>query len=370
MSDSSLIEAAVCRTFNQPLVIEKIRLAPPGPGEVRVKIEATAICHSDIFYMEGAWGGELPAVYGHEAAGRITAIGPNVSAYKPGDRVLVTLIRSCGGCVPCQHGRPVLCETSFPLDKKSPLQDINDNPVTHGLRTAAFAQETTVDQSQLVLLPDDIKPEVAALLSCGVITGVGAVTNSAQMPAGSIAAVIGCGGVGLNAVQGAFLAGASQVLAIDVNPDKLKSAKLFGATDVFAPDEGLRKAIKAATSGRMADYVFVTVGVRAAMDQAMRIAGRGGSIVMVGMPPTGVMAEYDPSILASLGHRIIGSKMGDTVLGIDVPRLITLYQQGRLRLDDLITARFPLSEINTAIDQVRQGQALRNVIMFGDQGQG
>ena len=199
------MKAAVCREHGKPLVIETIELDAPQAGEVKIKLAACAICHSDIIFMDGGWGGEVPAVYGHEAAGVVDVIGPGVTAVKPGDHVVVTLIRSCGHCFYCARGDQHICETRFPLDANSPLHDKNGEDIVHGLRTGAFAEYVVVEQSQIVPIPEEISFECASLLACGVITGLGAVVNTARVPAGSTVVVIGTGGVGLNSVQGATL---------------------------------------------------------------------------------------------------------------------------------------------------------------------
>lgn len=359
------MKAAVCRTFGEALTIEDITLDPPREGEVQVKLGACAICHSDILYMDGAWGGALPAIYGHEAAGVVEAVGPGVSRAKPGDRVLVTLLRSCGECLHCGQGELSLCDASFPIGEDGRLHTPDGAPVEQGLRTGAFAEQVVVEQSQVMPIPADMPLDVASLLSCGVITGFGAVTNSARMPVGSSAVVIGTGGVGLNSVQGAALSGAGAVIALDLSDDKLEAAKDFGATHRINPGrEDAAAAVRALTDGRGADYVFVTVGAKAALDQGLALTRRGGTLVIVGMTAEGVTWDISPLAIADGAQRIIGSKMGSTRLTVDIPPLIALYQQGRLKLDSLISGRYRLDEINEAIDSARRGEALRNVIVF------
>jgi Zn-dependent alcohol dehydrogenase len=358
-------QAAVCRAFGAPLTIETVDLAAPGPGEVLVKIAACAICHSDIFYMDGAWGGGLPAVYGHEAAGVIEAVGPGVTRLKAGDHVVATLIRNCGFCRSCAEGAPVFCEEVFPLDRQTPLRDAAGNPLVHGLRTGAFAERIVVDASQAVAIPPDVPLDSAALIACGVLTGMGAVVNTADVKAGSSVVVIGCGGVGLNSIQGASLAGASPIIAIDVEPGKLVAALGFGATHTInARAENVVERTAELTAGRKADWVFVTVGVNGAAEQAVSLMKRNGATVLVGMPPSGVTATIDPSSLAADGQRILGSKMGSARPLIDVPRIVALYREGRLKLDELISGRYRLEAINEAVASSRSGAALRNVIVF------
>lgn len=359
------MKAAVCREFGAPLVIEELTLAEPAANEVKVKMVATAICHSDITYAEGGWGGTLPAVYGHEGAGVVEAVGPGVTSVSVGDHVVVTLIRSCGKCHGCVQGKPVTCEASFPLDATSPLTDASGASVVHGLRTAAFAEHTVVHESQLVAVPKDIPHAVASLLACGVITGFGAVTNTAKVEPGSHVVVFGTGGVGLNAVQGAHVSGARTVIAVDISDSKLEAALTFGATHVVnsMTDDVVAK-VRELTDGRGADYVFVTVGAKAAFDASYSLLAKAGSVVLVGMPANGVMSEIDPGTLAAYSQNILGSKMGGSRISIDIPNLIALYQQGRVKLDELVSGTYPLEQINEAMASVKRGEALRNVIVF------
>ncbi|MDA8253786.1 MAG: Zn-dependent alcohol dehydrogenase [Rhodospirillales bacterium] len=361
------MKAAVCRAFGEKLTIEEVDLAPPRAGEVRVRLAACAICHSDILFADGAWGGTLPAVYGHEAAGIVEEVGAGVAHLKPGDHAVVTLIRSCGHCPACSRGAPVRCETTFPLDAQSPLTvRATGETLTHGLRTAAFAEQVVVEASQAVAIPHDVPLDCAALLACGVLTGAGAVLNTAAVRTGDSVVVIGTGGVGLNAVQGAALVGAAPIIALDLSASKREAALRFGATHAADPAaDDVAGFIRSVNGGRLADYVFVTVGAKAAMQQATQLLARGGAAVIVGMPASGVMASYDPGWLAADEQRILGSRMGSARVRIDIPHLLAAYQDGRLKLDELITARYKLEQINEAIDAVKRGTALRNVIVFG-----
>ena len=356
------IRAAICHEFGQPLTVETVELRAPGPGEVEVKLDACAICHSDLTYIDGGWGGTLPAVYGHEAAGTVSAVGAGVEGFETGSKVLVTLIRSCGRCPTCAGGRPVLCTN--PAMPGSPLSMADGGPLEQGLKTAAFAERVVVEQSQLAPLPDGVPMEAAALLSCGVITGIGAAVNTARIRPGEVVVVIGAGGVGLNAIQGARLAGAARIIAVDTLPEKLDAAKQFGATDgILASDPKPWSAAKK-IAGRGADAVLVTVGAIPVYDTAARYLGPGGRLVAVGMPHSGASSTYEPVILAATGQRLEGSLMGDTVLVRDIPWLADLYLQGRLQLDELISGRWTLDQINEAIADTRTGAARRNVIVF------
>jgi S-(hydroxymethyl)glutathione dehydrogenase / alcohol dehydrogenase len=361
------MKAAVCREFGQPLVIEEVKLAPPGAGEVKVKLSACAICHSDIIFMDGGWGGNLPQIFGHEASGTVTAIGEGVKNTKPGDKVIVTLIRSCGHCATCESGEPYICSTPYPQDSTQQISGSAGEKIFKGLKTGGFAEYAVVDQSQIVIIPDSVPMDSASLLSCGVITGLGAVVNTASVPFGSSVGIIGCGGVGLNAVQGAALVGANPILAIDLIDAKLKTALDFGATHISNPlTAKVKEDALSITSGAGLDYVFVAAGNIKAFEQGLELLSLSGTMVLVGMPPNGHSLDVDVGTVANNGQKILGSKMGSTRLRVDIPRLIDLYVQGRLKLDELVTKRYPLEQINEAVDAVRQDKALRNVIIFDE----
>ncbi len=362
-----MVRAAVCRDFGAPLSIEEIVVAGAEAGQVKVAVRACAICHSDIHFAEGAWGGALPAVYGHEAAGEVIEVGVGVTHVSVGDHVVVSLIRCCGGCPHCSRGMPANCTGEFSIDSGQPLADSDGHPLMQGLKTGTFAEEAVVDASQVIAIPKGIPMASAALLGCGVITGFGAVTNTANIETGSDVVVIGCGGVGLNVVQGASIAGAASVIAVDLAADKLLTAREFGATGgVLAGDPGAPAQVRALTLGRGADYVFVAVGVKAAIEQAFDLIAPGGAVVLVGLTASGVTIDFDSVTVAALNQRVLGSKMGSGRLPIDIPILVGLYLDGRLKLDELVSATYPLEEINQAIAAVKRGEARRNVIVFGE----
>ena len=361
------MKAAVCHEHGKPLVIEDVEIGEVTGSQVKIKVGACAICHSDIHYAEGAWGGRLPAIYGHEAAGVVEQVGPDVVAIAPGDRVIVTLIRSCGHCYYCEQGEPVMCGESKAEDPTDLLKLSDGTEVTQGLKTAAFAEWVIVEESQTAKLPESMPLDVASLMACGVITGVGAAINTAEIEPGSNVVVVGVGGVGLNAVQGAAIAGAKTIIAVDVEDSKLVQAKTFGATHgLNAATEKITREIRALTDGRGADYVLVSVGAKPAIDISYRFIRRGGTVVIVGMPAIGVQSEFDPLALASQVQTIKGSFMGQTRLREDIPWLLSLYQQGRLKLDELVTNRYPLEQINEAIEDTLAGQSLRNVLIIDD----
>jgi Zn-dependent alcohol dehydrogenase len=358
------VRAAVCREFGSRLTVEQLTLADPGPGEVLVRVDAVAICHSDVSYTDGEWGGDLPAVWGHEAAGEIVAVGNGVG-FEPGQRVVVTLIRSCGECARCQRGAEVACSETFALDTTTPLTDADGLSVGHGMRTAAFADHVVVHNSQIVPVEGEISATSASLLACGVITGVGAVLNTAAVAPGSTVVVLGCGGVGLNVVQGAAIAKAATIIASDLQAAKLDLAIHLGATHAIDPSaDDITTLVAELTDGKMADYVFIATGAPAALASAAQLVGTMGAIVVVGMPATGVSGHFDPGALAARNQRILGSKMGTSVIARDIPALIAKYQDGKLELDGLVSRTFPLDDINEAMDEVRSGAALRNVIVF------
>ena len=358
-----IIKAAVAHAFGDPLVIQDVDLRGPLGSEVEVTLEAVAICHSDISFAEGAWGGSLPAVYGHEAAGRVTATGDRVRGLSVGDPVVVTLIRACGTCPSCCGGKPTTCETPYDGDH-GPLKTVEGGKLHQAMAAGAFAEKVVVEAAQVVKIGEDIPMASASLIACGVITGVGAVVNAANLRAGQDVVVIGAGGVGLNAIQGARIAGARRIVAVDMSDEKLAIAKEFGATDGVLATQAKpwRAAIKA--MGRGADAVIVTVGAVAAYDVAPRYLANSGKVIMVGMPHSGAFSSFEPVNLAAMGQGMIGSKMGDVVIQRDIPWMVDLYQQGRLKLDELISGTWSLDQINEAIADTKTGAARRNVIVF------
>ncbi len=347
------------------MAIEEVHLAAPRRGEVLVRVAACAVCHSDVLALDGAWSGSLPAVFGHEAAGIVEEVGPGVDRVRPGDHVVVTLVRHCGTCHACARGEPPLCEARFPLDEQSPLAAADGELIRQGIRTGAFAECVVVDASQAVPIPRAVPLDRASLLACGVITGLGAVLNVAAVRPGSRVATIGTGGVGLNCVQGAALCGATTNIAIDLSDEKLAAARIFGADQTINPArEDAREAVFSITGGRGADYVFIAAGSARAMEQGATLLRRGGTLVIVGMTAEGVKVHFEAVDIADNALRILGSKMGSVRPQIDVPMLAEWYLAGRLKLDELISRRYPLGEINAALDDMRAGAALRNVITF------
>lgn len=341
-------------------------LRPPRADEVRVKVAATAICHSDLHDIKGDFGGGLPFVGGHETAGYVEEVGAGVTAVKPGDPVIVSLLERCGECFYCMTGKPYFCETKVTYDVRGTLTNAAGQEVIQKARVGGFAEQVLVHESQLVKIPADLSKDVASLIACGVTTGFGAVVNRAKVPPLSSVVVIGVGGVGLNSVQGALTCGANPIIAVDVLESKLGRAQEFGATHgVNAAKTDSVEAVKALTGGRGADYVFVTVGSSAALQQAIAMLARRGTAVMVGLPPA-----TDPPVslaafeLAVTEKAVTGGFMGSICPQVDIPAIIALYKAGRYKLDELIAGRYPLDKINEAIASSTSGEALRNVIVF------
>ncbi len=366
MSDLGIaVRAAVFRRLGEPLSLEEIVVDAPHEGEVRVRLAACAICHSDLSFLKGEWKGSLPAVLGHEAAGVVEEVGPGAVGLELGDHVVVTLVRHCGRCYLCAGGEPALCRTPLPIDGRHVLRSRDGEPIKQGLRTGGFAEQVTVHASQVVPIPREVPLDRACLLACGVLTGVGAVTRTAGARAGDSVVVIGVGGVGMGSVLGARLVGAHPIVAVDVAQERLARALALGATHGLDPaGVDLAEAVRDLTGGRGADYVVVAAGAKAAIEEGFRLTRRGGTLVVAGMPPEGVTIELDPLDLAHDGRRVLGSKMGSARPAVDIPWLASLYLQGRLELDELISGRYPLERIEEAVRLSLEGRGLRHVIVF------
>lgn len=361
----SPMKAAVCQEFAAPLSVEDVVLDAPREGEVRVRVGACGICHSDITFMDGLWGGQLPAVYGHEVAGVVVATGPGVEALEPGDHVVVTLVRTCGKCFYCRRETPTQCEGHFAIDERAVLKTGGGARVTQGVRVGGFAEAVTVHSSQAIAIPKSVPLESACLLSCAVATGMGAVRNTARVEAGASVAVVGAGGVGINSVQAARIVGASPVIAIDVSDSRLEAACRLGATHaVNSSQPDTVEAVKALTADRGADYVIITSGNPAAIELGLRLARRAGTVVLVGMTASGQTVPINPGDVADAAVRILGCKLGDIRPAEDIAMLIDLYLTGKLKLDELVTARYSLDRVNDAIATARRGDGLRTVIQM------
>jgi S-(hydroxymethyl)glutathione dehydrogenase/alcohol dehydrogenase len=356
------VKGAVLYGVNQPLVIEDIELDEPQANEVLIKTSATGVCHSDLHFMEGKWMYPLPVVLGHESAGVVEKVGEGVTNVKPGDRVVVAFVQSCGSCDRCITGRPNLCSNAAARPGRVLL---NGNPIMQFAGMSAFADYQLVSSTACVHVPDDVPMEVAALVGCSVMTGVGAVTNTVKMPVGSTVAVVGCGGVGLNVIQGAALAGASRIIAVDLVESKLAAAREFGATDVVDGSKGDAIAQVQGLTGGGVDYAFEAIGLMKTAQQCFEMVKRGGTAVVVGMLPLAEELTIPNAGMSFLGEKgIVGSFYGSTRQTYDMPWLMQLYRQKRLKIDELITRRYELGQINEAYDALKGGEVNRSVIMF------
>lgn len=363
------IKAAVCREFGQPLSVEHILLDPPKKDEVQVDIEVCSICHSDIMAIDGHWNVALPGVFGHEAVGHVSAVGDTVSGLSVGDRVVLSLIRFCGRCYFCQNGDLSFCETSFDIARQSPLRLPDGTRLLQGLKVAAFAEKAVVHESQCIRVDSEVSGDVACTLSCGVMTGMGATTRTSPVSAGAAVVVVGAGGVGVNCIQGAALAGAHPIIALDVLDEKLDMARQFGASHTFnakMDTAELASQVKALTHGRGADLVFVSVGASAAIESAVDLVRNGGKVVVAGIPGHSEVVQFAARIFGGRGVSVIGSKMGSARPQVDVPRLVELYRANKLELDGLISQHYALTDINEALDAARSGSSLKNIVVCGD----
>ena len=359
------MKAAVLYDYNTPLKIEDLELAEPGDGEVLIKLMAAGVCHSDWHIVKGEWTRHpLPIVLGHEGAGVVEAVGPNVSTVNRGDHVILTMMANCGRCVMCQRGWPHLCDR--PLAPSSrPLLGDTGTPVDQLTGLGTFGTHTVVPEVAAVRIDEDVPFAQAALLGCGVVTGVGAAINTARVQPGASVAVFGCGGVGLNCMQGSAIAGASTIIAVDLLDGKLELAREFGATHtVNASREDPVDRIKELTGGAGVDYAFEAIGlVEAPFVQSILCTRNRGLTVWVGHAPDNTAVSIDAKALA-YEKMVMGSLYGSARPQVEFPRLLDLYKAGKLKLDELVSRRFPLDEINTAFDVLGKGEVARSVIIF------
>ncbi len=354
----------------RPLVIDELELAPPGPGEVLVRIRAAGLCHSDLSVINGDRPRPTPMALGHEAAGEVEALGDGVTDLAVGDHVVLVFVPSCGHCLPCAEGRPALCEPAAAANGAGTLLSgarrlsRNGQPVHHHLGCSAFAEHATVSRRSLVKIDPALPFDEAALFGCAVLTGVGAVVNTAKVPAGASVAVVGLGGVGLAALIGAVAVGASRVVAIDLARDKLDTARALGATDVFdAAAADCVDAVRAATAGGV-DFAFEFAGAVKAMELAYRITRRGGTTVTAGLPPPSAALPLPLVNLVAEERTVKGSYIGTCVPVRDLSRYIALHRQGRLPVRRLLSGTLQLEQINEGFDRLREGRAIRQVVLL------
>ena len=357
-------------TTTRPLAIEEVELQPPQAGEVLVRIAAAGLCHSDLSVINGDRPRPTPMLLGHEAAGVVEEIGPGVHDLAKGDHVVLVFVPSCGHCLPCFEGRPALCEPGAASNTAGALLSggrrlfREGSSINHHMGCSAFAQYAVVSRRSLVKVDPEVPLEDAALFGCAVLTGVGAVVNTARIPMGATVAVIGLGGVGLAALLGAIAAGASRIVAIDLAADKRELARSLGATDVFdggAPDAA--DAIREATRGGV-EYAFEFAGSVRAMELAYRITRRGGTTVTAGLPPPTATFAVPHVNLVAEERTVKGSYIGTCVPARDLPRYVALYRLGRLPVEKLLTHRLALEDINAGFERLREGKAVRQVVTF------
>ena len=363
------MKAAVLYEKFQPLVVEELTLDAPGPREALVKLAASGVCHSDLHYLKGDREHAMPVVLGHEGAGIVEEVGPGVTYAKPDDHVVLSFVPSCGQCLYCIKGRQNLCEARYGmrgamLDGTRRLHK-GQQEINHFNGLSTFGEYAVVPEDSLVLVREDAPLEKVALIGCGVPTGVGAVIHTAKVRPGSKVVVIGAGGVGLNVLQGAALAGADTIIAVDIHGSKLEHSLQFGATHlVNGATEDVVEAVRDVTNGEMADYAFEVIGSTLAINQALATTKRGGVTVVVGVTPAGAELTIDPDFLHQ-DRILMGCTYGSCYPRADMPMLVDLYMSRKLKLDELISRTFKLEEINTAFDLLDQGEVARSIIRYG-----
>jgi S-(hydroxymethyl)glutathione dehydrogenase/alcohol dehydrogenase len=354
------MRGVILREVGKPVeVSDELTLRRPGPGEIRVRIRAAGVCHSDLSMCNGTLPARLPLVPGHEGAGEVVELGPGVTGPAPGTHVILSWIPPCGECYFCLGGQPNLCVSA--RGTAAPTLSAGGEQVHAALGVGVFAEETVVDARAAIPIPDDVPFDVAAVVGCAVLTGVGAVVNTARVRPGSSVVVIGCGGVGLNVIQGARLAGAAPVLAVDRFPDKLEAARRFGATDVTTPD-GLGDAIKELTEGRGFDYAFEVVGRSATIRQTWQATRRGGTTVVVGAGSAEDPVSFSAAELFATERRLLGCLYGSGDVRTDFGRLLRLWQAGRIDLSGLISRRITLDEVGEAFTAMESGDVIRSLV--------
>jgi S-(hydroxymethyl)glutathione dehydrogenase/alcohol dehydrogenase len=359
------MKAAVLREVGKPLQIEEVKINKPGPHEVLIRTAAAGVCHSDLHFIEGSYPHPLPAVLGHESAGVVEAVGPEVRTVKPGDHVITCLSAFCGHCEFCLGGRMSLCvspETKRAPDEEPRLSS-DKGPMLQYLNLSSFAEQMLIHEHACVAIRPDMPLDRAALIGCGVMTGVGAVFHTSKVQPGETVAVIGLGGVGLAAVNGAAIAGASRIIGIDMSPGKENMAKAFGCTDfICAKDKDVVKEVIELTKGGV-HHSFEAIGLAKTAEQSFNMLRRGGTANIIGMIPVGQTVNLMGA--AFLGEkRIQGSLMGSNRFPVDMPRLVDFYMAGKLKLDDMISRRLPIEEVNSAFDEMKRGEVARSVIVF------
>ena len=359
------MKAALLRAYGDKLEIADVDLADPAPNQVRVRIAASGVCHSDLSIQNGSMPYPVPCVLGHEGAGVVEAVGDAVTRVQLGDHVVISWIPPCRSCFFCLNGQPVLCDRGWAESFAAPYGSVDGAPVQCGMGTATFAEATLVLERSVVPIDAAVPLEVAALIGCGVTTGVGAVLNTARVVPGSSVAVIGCGGVGLSAVMGAVVAGAARVVAVDTMPHKLELAGRLGATDLVDGSAGDPvAAVRELTGGRGVDYGFEVVGRSPTIRQAFEMTRRGGTVTVVGAGRADDIVSFNAMELFLDAKAMLGCVYGSADPDRDFPRLLDLWRAGRLPVEQLITRRIALEDVNDAFAAMVAGEVARSVIVF------
>ncbi len=363
------MRAAVLYSFNEPFKVEKVELQAPRQGEVMVKLAASGVCHSDLSIQRGILPMPPPIIIGHEGAGTIETVGAGVTSVKKGDHVILTWLYSCGRCRDCGRGKPHLCDTAAMATMTGAMYDgttrftVGGDEMRHWC--GSFSEYTVVPEQAVIPIRADVPLESACLVGCGVMTGVGAAMNTAKVEPGDHVAVIGCGGVGLNVIQGAAICGAEKIIAVDLVDKKLQMAKQFGATHTVNPKQGdMVDQIRSFTDGKGVDFAFEVVGNVTVIQQAFQSVRRGGKLVAVGVPAFGSEVSF-PAVVFPLEEKgVIGSYYGSPRFRFDMPRILDLYMAKKLKLDELVSRKLPLDQINTAMEIMEQGEVARSVIVY------
>ena len=363
-----MVKAAVLYGFGEPLKVESVRLKAPRADEVVVKMVASGVCHSDLSVQQAKLPVPPPVVLGHEGAGIVEEVGSGVTHVKPGDHVILSWVANCGECHYCAKGTPHLCDlsTQAMMMGQEAVFEKDGVEITRMAGVGSFAERSVVRATACVKIADDIPLDRACLVGCGIMTGVGAAVNTAKVQPGQTVAVFGCGGVGLNTIQGAALCGASRIIAVDLNPKKLEMAKQFGATDVINASGAVDApmVVKELTGGLGVDYAFEVVGVPALIAQAFQALKRGGRVVVVGVPAMGSDVSIPGFSIPLEEKSVIGSLYGSANMKRDMPLLCDLYQRGRLKIDELISRRIKLEDVNEAFAAMEKGEVARSVIIY------
>jgi S-(hydroxymethyl)glutathione dehydrogenase/alcohol dehydrogenase len=363
-----MVRGAVLYNFNEALSVDSLELKAPRADEVVVKMAASGVCHSDLSVQQMKLPFPPPVVLGHEGAGIVEEVGKDVSTLKPGDHVVLSWVEACGRCHYCVAGTVHLCDRSQQglMTGEENVFKKNGTEIARMAGVGSFAERTVVRATAAIKIPDDVPLDRACLVGCGVMTGVGAAVNTAKVQPGQTVAVFGCGGVGLNVIQGAALCGAARIIGVDLAKSKLTLAKQFGATDVVdaSGDADVPGAIKELTAGIGVDYAFEVIGVPAVITQAFLSVKRGGKAIVVGVPGFGLDVSV-PGIMLPLDEKsLVGSLYGSANMRRDMPKLIDLYMRGKLKIDELVSRRIKLDDVNAAFEAMEKGEVARSVIVY------